>query len=84
MIDRIGGSAKPQARAEVMRQRDLVQMAKDFTVIVPKIMPNVTVVPIMQKQIYAKSELIDWSSAIEIKGIQIIHSNIYCNSESHF
>lgn len=84
VVDGIGGSAKSRIRAEVMGHREVVQTAKDFAIVAAKIMPNVTVVPIMQEQIDAESESIDWSSAIEIKGIQCVHSIINCNSELHF
>lgn len=84
VVDGIGGSAKSRVRAEVMGHREVVQTAKDFSIVAAKVMPNVTVMPIMQEQIDAESGSIDWSNAIKIKGIQSVHSIINCNSELHF
>ena len=57
----IGGCAKARVYAEVMARQETVQRASDFSRVVVKVMPNITLMSIMQHQINEESEAIDCS-----------------------
>ncbi|GBN44817.1 hypothetical protein AVEN_133510-1 [Araneus ventricosus] len=67
VVDGIGGTAKSRVYAEV-KARAIVQNAIDFATVVTKVVPNITVISMLQNDI--DKTQIDWNLAKNVPGIK--------------
>ncbi|KAF8793879.1 hypothetical protein HNY73_001911 [Argiope bruennichi] len=71
VVDGIGGTAKSRVYAEVKARRAIVQNAVDFATVAAKVVQNITVIPMLQKDI--DKTQIDWNLAKDVPGIKKAH-----------
>ncbi|GBM13664.1 hypothetical protein AVEN_148187-1 [Araneus ventricosus] len=79
VVDGIGGTAKSRVYAEVKARRAIVQNAIDFATVASKVVPNITVISMLQKDI--DKTQINWNLAKDVPGIKKAH--IIKSSDDH-
>ncbi|GBL80060.1 Pro-Pol polyprotein [Araneus ventricosus] len=79
VVHGIGGTTKSRVYAEVKARRAIVQNAIDFTTVAAKVVPNITVISMLQNDI--DKTQIDWNSAKDVPGIKKVH--IVKSSDDH-
>lgn len=79
VVDSVSGTAKSRVYAEVKARRAIVQNAVDFATVAAKLVPNITVISMLQNDI--DKTQIDWNLAKDVPGIKKAH--IVKNSDDH-
>ncbi|GBN30684.1 hypothetical protein AVEN_116731-1 [Araneus ventricosus] len=79
VVDGIGGTAKFRVYAEVKARIAIVQNAIDFAKVAAKVVPNITVISMLQNDI--DKTQINWNLAKDVPGIKKAH--IVNSSDDH-
>ncbi|GBL91652.1 hypothetical protein AVEN_71310-1 [Araneus ventricosus] len=79
VVDGIGGTTKSRVYAEVKARRAIVQNAIDFAPVASKVVPNITVISMLQNDI--DKTQINWNLAKDVPGIKKAH--IIKSSDDH-